>query len=186
MGYHRAGFNIVGIDREPKRHYPFPFIQADALNPPVDLAAFDAIHASPPCQAHSVTTGYLGDRGHADLIPATRDLLQATGLPYIIENVPGANTLAPDVMLCGTMFGLLVRRHRYFETSGVGFSLVPPCQHKDADLAFAKANPQLEQPHSEWAYSEAMGIDWGTARENRQAIPPAYAEYLGRQLMEQL
>jgi DNA (cytosine-5)-methyltransferase 1 len=153
MGYHRAGFDVVGVDINPQPHYPFPFILGDALEVLRRLIAgeaiqasdsksytlddFAVIHASPPCQVHSTMTKRWGQdvvQGHVDLIPATRAILKATGKPYIIENVEGARSkLICPVMLCGTMFGLgsmgaQLRRHRYFECSFF-VGLTPPCQH---------------------------------------------------------
>lgn len=124
MGYARAGFEVVGVDSEPQPRYPFEFVRADAMTYP--LGGFDAVHASPPCQAFSITRSLWKDREHPELIEATRDRLREWGGVYVIENVPGAPLLQP-VLLCGSMFGLHVRRHRLFE-SPVSF-LVPSCQH---------------------------------------------------------
>lgn len=107
MGYHQAGFDVVGVDVRPQPKYPFEFIQADCLT--LDrgfVAGFDAVHASPPCQAHSSISNVSGNQhNHIDLIPQTRELLLAIDRPFVMENVPGAPLLNP-FMLCGTMFGL--------------------------------------------------------------------------------
>jgi len=136
-GFNQAGFDVVGVDIAPQPHYPFTFIQADALEFLAQYAQdFDYIHASPPCQAHSaMTKGRWKDRlgNHPQLIEPTRELLIKSGKPYDIENVPGAPLINP-IILCGTMFGLAtkggsqLRRHRLFETNwDVG--LLPPCKH---------------------------------------------------------
>jgi DNA (cytosine-5)-methyltransferase 1 len=122
-GYARAGFDVVGVDLNPQPRYPFEFHQADALTFPLD--GFDAIHASPPCQAYStMRRGLWKDREHPDLIAPIRDRLIGADVPYVIENVEGARRLLVNpVLLCGTMFGLgtkegnQLRRHRYFECS---------------------------------------------------------------------
>lgn len=142
MGYHRAGFDVVGVDIKPQKHYPFEFIQADALEYlAVHGHEFDAIHASPPCQAHSIMRkGRWQDREHPDLISAVRELLTLSGKPYVIENVEGARgALLEPIMLCGTMFGLQtadgaqVRRHRLFEVFDRGPLLIlsPACNHNN-------------------------------------------------------
>src|SRR5581483_312695 len=132
MGYYRAGFDVVGVDTKPQPHYPFRFIQADALEylrlGPISWYA--AVHASPPCQAHTSLRGMWNAKEHVDLIPPTRELLRKTGLPYVIENVPGA-PMDAQVMLCGSAFGLGIpgaqlRRHRLFELSGF-WMMSPPC-----------------------------------------------------------
>lgn len=186
MGYHRAGFDVVGVDKEAQPHYPFTFEQGDAL---VMLQTswvhqFDAIHASPPCQAFSVATQHA--RGnHDDLLTPTRMLLECVGLPWVIENVPGAPMRA-DYRLCGCMFGLgRLQRQRWFETSWRGFDLRPPCNHTQPAITITtKGQPNRTGYAAEAA--EAMGIDWMTMRERGLAIPPAYAEHIGRQLLEHL
>jgi DNA (cytosine-5)-methyltransferase 1 len=185
-GYHRAGFDIVGIDNRPQPHYPYEFHQADALEYPLD--GFDAIHASPPCQAYSILGNFaLGD--YPDLYNATRERLTATGRPWIIENVPGA-PYRQGVTLCGSMFGLGVRRHRNFEASWLMLS--PGCTHRDQGPTLTVCGhpggvEALRRPAGtadQWR--TAMGIDWMTAREITQAIPPAYTEHIGAQLLAHL
>jgi len=188
MGYHRAGFEVVGVDVAPQPNYPFEFHQADALTFPLD--GFDAIHASPPCQAF---TAYrrrgqgVGDN-YPDLIATTRARLVIAGRPWVIENVPGAPLVAP-FRLCGSSFGLDVRRHRYFESS---LSLLsPPCDHGWQTPRFRQATNRsnLRRTVEVGVYRiplkvqrEAMGIDWMTLPELSQAIPPAYTAWLGGQL----
>jgi DNA (cytosine-5)-methyltransferase 1 len=187
MGYHRAGFTeIVGVDIAPQPNYPFEFIQADALEPPVDLAGFDLIHASPPCQAFTVARTIQG-REHPNLIPETRAMLDEVGVPYIIENVPGA-PIRTDVLLCGSMFGLQsrhgrLRRHRLFELSYPGPILVPPHQHWGKTISVFGHGGHVYHGVDNWR--EVMGIDWMTRDELSEAIPPAYTEYLGRQFIDQ-
>lgn len=212
VGYHRAGFDVVGVDLAPQPRYPFAFIQADVLS--LDqrfIRSFDAIHASPPCQAHTAMKSMHNAREHLDLVPQTRAMLEASGRPWIMENVVGAPLLDP-VLLCGTMFGLGVddaelRRHRLFETS-FDVPLRLQCQHgarstigvygghvrnrtrartigiygkgaRDSVRKFDKGVPDFTADQGR----EAMGIDWMTLSELSQAIPPAYTEHLGRQLM---
>lgn len=133
VGYHRAGFDVVGVDNRPMPRYPYEFVQADALDVLADtefLAGFDVIHASPPCQAYSNSTIGLRATGreYPDLVATTRGLLQANGHPWVIENVPGA-PIRPNYKLCGCQFGLDLRRERWFETSWHGYQLLPPCNH---------------------------------------------------------
>jgi DNA (cytosine-5)-methyltransferase 1 len=192
MGLHRAGFDVVGVDMEPQPHYPFAFLQADALE--ISFHGFDLVWASPPCQAF---TAYKRRPGHvaarANLIPAVRDKLRSAGVPHIIENVGGAPLEAP-LMLCGSMFGLDVRRHRYFETS---FSpgLAPSCNHGAQAPRFAPAtnrsNLRRTVEVGVWripleVQQRAMGIDWMPLEQLSQAIPPAYAEWLGRVALEHI
>lgn len=201
MGYHQAGFEVVGVDKEPQPNYPFEFIQADALEWlwTHSLQRFDAIHASPPCQKHSTVSGR-SKKGrkdeYPDLIDGLRWYLVFKGLPYIIENVIGA-PLKDPVMLCGSSFGLDLRRHRLFESS------LPlegkPCDHSwqtprfqslDASMAKAGRLASVVGVHGNCNYAgeaelrcKAMGIDWMTQKELTQAIPPAYTEFLGKQLI---
>jgi DNA (cytosine-5)-methyltransferase 1 len=187
MGYARAGFEVVGIDIEPQPDYPFTFIQADALTFP--LAGFDAYHASPTCKGFSQAAWFHHSQDrHANLIPALRSRLAATGKPYIIENVAGA-PLRKHLMLCGEMFGLDVVRHRYFESN---IRFVQPRHRRHVKPTGKPGAIPAEGQH--WcigghfghkeAAARAMGIDWMTRRDDiAQAIPPPYTEYLGRQLL---
>lgn len=193
MGYHRAGFEVVGVDNKPQKHYPFKFIQADAL----DYVAghghkYDAIHASPPCQKHSsITKTSNAQDTHVDLIPHTRYWLEALGKPYVIENVPGARkALRNPFMLCGTMFGLYVVRHRYFELNWELYFAPATCNHwlkvvkhgrrPKRFKEFAAISGHLSDiRYSRWA----MGILWMVGSELKEAIPPAYTEFIGQQLM---
>ena len=176
MGYHRAGFDVVGVDINPQPHYPFTFHQGDAMTWPLD--GFDAIHASPPCQHYAAVTRWRGSRDdHPDLLPAIRDRLDATGLPWVIENVPGAPMRA-DLVLCGSAFGLTVRRHRWFESNAGLFTMQHPCRHGRDLLAFMHKG--------ERAYADALGCPWMGAHEAREAIPPAYTEHIGAQLLDHL
>jgi DNA (cytosine-5)-methyltransferase 1 len=174
MGYYLAGFDVTGVDIRPQPNYPFPFHQADALTFPLD--GFDLIHASWPCERYARVTAWRGTRdAHPDLLAAGRERLQAAGTPWVIENVPEAAALGllrPDYLLCGSAFGLNVRRHRIFETSwGWAGDLVPPCWHHKGLLAF--------EHKRERAYADAMGCTWMTAAEARKAVPPAYSEWIG-------
>lgn len=175
MGYHRAGFEVEGVDIEPQPNYPFTFHQMDALEflDTQDLSRFDVIHASPPCQAHS-QLNRINRREYLDLIEPVRERLVWIGKPYVIENVQGA-PLRDPIMLCGTMFGLKVFRHRLFESNV--FLLQPMNGYIQVT---GTGNFRLEEGR------KAMGIDWMKKRELTQAIPPAYTEFIGRQLIQQL
>ena len=219
MGYARAGFEVIGVDIEPQKHYPFEFVRAEALSYALSNGwKFDAIHASPPCQAHSVITP---DKSkHVDLIPHTRFVLKTLGVPYVIENVPGARkALHNPIMLCGRDFDLKVYRHRYFESN---VPLSPPCPHlphhdntpraghgvsSKGFISVTSGGNSLkvgvDKRHRGGTYGMnaegfvsvtghisgidycrmAMGIDWMTSAELVQAIPPAYTEHIGQQLM---
>lgn len=143
MGYHQAGFEVVGVDIKPQPRYPFEFVQADALEYIADHGPeFDVIHASPPCQIHStMTKGRWKNRldSHTNLIPDVRKILKRTGKPYIIENVEGARSwMQCPVLICGTMFNLRARngaqlwRHRYFETMPALLLAPFTCRHEKA------------------------------------------------------
>ncbi len=184
MGYSRAGFDVVGVDIAPQPRYPFRFFQADALEYVAEHGhEYDCIAASPPCQAYSRATAWTGDRSsHPDLIGVTQAALRATGRPYVIENVQEARfLLRHPIMLCGTALGLRVRRHRYFETSFSMPLLQAPCGHRDDDYSFDHGGKQTEA-----VYRDAMGVGWMTVQESRQAIPPAFTELIGRQLLAAL
>ena len=208
MGLMRAGFDVVGVDSNPKRgrRYPATFVCGDALNPPVRLADFDFVWTSPPCQRFSASTPPTRVDSHPNLIPATRALLEAAGVPYVIENVPGAPIRA-DVVLTGAGFGLDVVRRRHFECADFAapFSLITEdvrrvdrgelaivtgggCQNpwrtrrqgiKWVDLP-EDMKRRLSARNCVAGWRAAMGIDWMTRDELAQAIPPAYAEYIGR------
>lgn len=193
-GYRRAGFDVTGVDILPQKNNPHRFIQADAIEFAIEHGReFDAIHASPPCQAYTQSALSQRNAGkvYPDLLAATRDALNATGLPWIIENVPGA-PMRPDFKLCGCQFGLKLRRERWFETSWNGFSLFPSCHHPFPVVSVVGhgtpswVREQLGYNPTIHHYREAMGIDWMNRNELSQAIPPAYTEYLGRELMKTL
>lgn len=173
-GYQRTGFYVVGVDLKAQPNYcGDEFYQADALMFPLD--DFDAVHASPPCQGYANVTLWRGSQNdHPKHLEEVRARLIQSGLPWVIENVR-TKALRPCIVLCGSMFGLSIRRHRGFETSWGGYELVPPCQHRSTDLAFMHKG--------ERAYADAMGCDWMTAVEAREAIPPAYTEFMGQRLM---
>lgn len=195
MGYHRAGFDVVGVDINPQPNYPFEFHQADALEFAQEHGReFDVIHASPPCQAGcTLTAGTNRGRNYPQLIPNTRTILAATGRPTIIENVAGA-PIRKDLMLCGEMFGLGVLRHRFFELSG--WTTTPPTHRKHRGRVAGMRHGQwYEGPYfavygegggkgtvAQW--QQAMGITWTDVRkEIAEAIPPAYTEFLGTALL---
>ena len=191
MGYDLAGFEVTGVDINPQPKYPFYFIQGGALEyVKAHGRHYDAIHASPPCQGYSHLTPKQNRGNHNRIISAVRDMLKWTGNPYVIENVAGARKeLVNPVMLCGSMFGLRTQRHRFFETSfpvvGVG-----QCDHSILPLLVttaSKASRQKRlalgmQPKTVKNASEAYGIDWMGFKELKEAIPPAYTEFIGRQL----
>lgn len=204
VGYHRAGFDVVGVGCEWQLNYPFSYVQDDALEflgryvalkEVWPRTAYGAIHASPPCQPYSSTKS-LHDAEYAALIPEVRSLLQATGLPYVIENVVGAPLVNP-VKLCGSSFGLGVRRHRLFETNFPVMSV--PCAHWDQpepiDVTGGGpskkprtdgAGGRSRKPRNLAQAREAMGIDWMSRSELNEAIPPTFTEYVGRALLEAL
>ena len=193
MGYHRAGFEVVGVDIKPQKHYPFEFHQADALVYP--LEGFDAIHASPPCQHYSLATrAHPGLRDkYPDLVAVIRGKLGGTNKPFVIENVPQAPLLNP-LMLCGTMFGLRVKRHRLFECRPPIYFPSASCSCGNAKTkvgyhvqpSFARGARLLTVAGDNYCAEDgriAMGIDWMTRKELSQAIPPAYTEFIGKQLL---
>jgi DNA (cytosine-5)-methyltransferase 1 len=232
VGYHRAGFDVVGVDIAPQPHYPFEFHQADAMTFPLDgydavhvvggqdapligrrdtkssreiseifelqraaFGQFDAIHASPPCQQFSQMSKCRPGLAatYPDLINPTRQRLRSAGIPYVIENVVGAPLVNP-IMICGTGLGMTLQRHRLFESNVVMWSV--GCHHGrnrwNPDYGHATGRKRRRVPViGEWRIrkelqDEAMGIDWMTLPELSEAIPPAYTEHIGRQLLEHL
>ncbi len=222
VGYHRAGFDVVGVDLSPQKDYPFEFVEEDALQCLSrmieggswnyrwgSLDTFDAIHASPPCQAYSVTKHSHG-REHPELVDPVRDLLNATTLPWVMENVVGAPLVEP-LELCGSQFGLrardrdgeilYLRRHRLFESNvfmfgpGVGCRCSEP-RAEGLRCGGVYGGGQTDRA-SAWGArggytpsgkvrKELMGIDWMTDKALCQAIPPAYTEFIGQQLLAHL
>lgn len=196
MGLHRAGFDVVGIDHRKQPRYPFPFILADALAPPVRLEDFDLVWASPPCQAHSVITRCRRGRAaqHLDLIPATRAMVERSGRLYVIENVPGA-PLRAAFSLTGDMFDLLTYRRRLFETNF--FVLTPkpgrrfgPGTRPESVTVCGSTGGRSRRDRRENGgivrWRKAMGIDWMSAVGLAQAVPPAYSEHIARHALEEL
>ena len=192
MGYHRAGFEVVGVDIAPQKHYPFEFHQADALTYPLD--GFDVIHASPPCQAYSLASLYHRQQGkqYVDLVDETRRRLIESRTPWVMENVMKAPLRSP-LMLCGSMFGLLVQRHRLFESPWLNTTLSPfSCRHDYIPFTVCgKGTPSWQRKRTGRNQSvdecrAAMGINWMTRAELSQAIPPAYTEWIGVQLLAAL
>lgn len=196
-GYHRAGFEVVGVDIEPQPHYPFEFHQADAMVFPLD--GFDAIHASPPCHDKTTLRHISGDDGTGWILAATINRLDASGLPYVVENVVGARADMGDrwVSLCGASFGLRthtnqhgdvwLKRHRLF-ASNVGL-LVPECRCRGKRIigVYGHGDGGGRGWKGSFVNRKAvMGIDWMTRAELSQAIPPAYTEWIGQQLMEHI
>lgn len=220
VGYHRAGFDVFGVDISPQPNYPFPFWRGDVFEAMRLLAdggrvAFtrgdetfhlgagdvDAYAASPPCQAHSTLTKGNVARGiglgHVDLVGETRRALQATGRPYVIENVQSA-PVREDVKLCGLMFNLRVFRHRIFEAGGVRLEAPEHPSHRghrvagwrhgvkhEGDMVAVYGNGGGKGSVAEW--QEAMGIHHTSSKsELSEAIPPAYTEHIGKQLIEHI
>lgn len=194
VGYARAGFEVTGIDIKNQKRYPFTFIKADVLEVLKDkdfLAQFDVLAGSPPCQTHSITQHLRNAQGKStdkiDLIPQTREAFVKSGKPYIIENVPGAPLIDP-ILMCGSYFGLKVRRHRLFE-SNIKL-LGTTCNHKNQGKPIGIYGSMRDEipggGHTAKSIEEArdaMGIDWMIWGELVEAIPPVYTEFLGKQVI---
>jgi hypothetical protein len=192
MGYAKAGYEVVGMDIKHGKRYPFKYIRRDVMTlRPEDLDGFDLIHASPPCQTYSVTKHLRVAQGKTtskqDLLAQVRSLLVVTEIPYVIENVKGAPLIDP-VQLCGSAFGLKVRRHRLFESSmelrGTD------CHHKEQGKPVGIYGSMRDEipggGHTAKTMDEAreaMGIDWMIWGELVEAIPPAYTHYIGQQIL---
>jgi len=203
VGYHRAGFKVVGVDHLPQPRYPFEFHQADAFEYVREHGhKFDAIHAGPPCQKYTgmrrITLSRFGHAPeHPDLIAATREALQATGQVYVIENVQGS-PLQTQIILCGASLGLPhIARHRHFESNVLLFA--PKCTHRSNEYTIGVYGARPDGRRVSYRHhrlcrvanslEEAqieMGIDWMIWSEITQAIPPVYTEYIGKQLITYL
>ena len=212
-GYAAAGFRVIGMDINPQPHYPYRFLQRDAMEVLAELAAGNEvridgdtlvstgdiamIHASPPCQAYTrlralAESSANTPRDYPDMLSAVQSVLDKIALPYIIENVQGA-PLRNAGMLCGTMFGLRVFRHRYFESNILLF-FPSHRRHPDGSTthvqygfsSFANGATHIGVYGKGFCAADArlaMAIGWMTGAELSQAIPPAYTAYLGRQMM---
>lgn len=195
VGYHRAGFDVIGVDINPQPRYPFDFAQWDVMEPGIRSLMWServaAVHASPPCQGYSAMSN--SRPGLADdyprLIEPVRELLQATGLPYVIENVPGAKAHMRDpITLCGQMFGLELYRHRLVESN----VWIEQPEHPAHVMPASKAGHW--KPGTVMSVAghvspiakarEVMGIDWMTRDELAESIPPAFTEHVGRYLID--
>lgn len=195
VGYHRAGFDVVGVDLMQQHAYPFEFHRGDALTFPLD--GFDAVHASPPCKRFTVAGAV--DRGttlklfdpHDDLLTPTLERLGRLTVPWVVENVPGA-PMPGAVVYCGSSFGLRVRRHRLF-VSNRALS-APPCDHRGQGQpvgvygnggAWTRTAPGgggVKVAGADAAL--ALGVDWTEHQPTlSQMIPPAYTEHIGRQII---
>jgi DNA (cytosine-5)-methyltransferase 1 len=193
-GYADAGFKVTGIDIKKQKRYPYTFIQADCLELMQDLdflRSFDAIAASPPCQTHSRTKHLRDAQGKGtdkvDLIPQTREKLIESGVPYIIENVPGAPLIKP-IQMCGSSFGLKVRRHRLFESNLPLIGSV--CNHKSQGKPVGIYGSMRDEipkgGHTAKSIEEAreaMGVDWMLWGDLVEAIPPRYTYEIGKQVI---
>jgi DNA (cytosine-5)-methyltransferase 1 len=218
MGYHRAGFDVIGVDIEPHPEYPFEFHQADAMQvleyiadraEPWEHAPYPAaIHASPPCEFATTMSARWRKRGgtvadtHANLLTPTLEILRGLGVPFVVENVPGAKRyMRPTLLLHGGMFGLGVHRPRFFESSEL--ILAPYARATEKPVGVYGDHPQhhystrqngdMKGKRSEFRRArtidearELMGMPWADWDGCRKAIPPAYTEYIGRQLVEHL
>jgi len=194
MGYYLAGLNVVGVDIDPQPRYPFGFVQADAVQYIAEHGhEFDFIHASPPCQGYS-DAQVLQGRDHPMLIAPTRDALNATGRPWVIENVPGARGhLLDPVLLCGLMFGHRTYRDRLFETGG-GLRLPQP-NHPRHDAPITKmGRPRREGEMAHYVGNfsgvqearDDLGVPWMNRDGIRESIPPSYARWIGQHAAEHI
>lgn len=195
MGYHNAGFEVIGVDIAPQPNYPFEFVQGDAIEYVMKHGSvFDAIHASPPCQSQTaLTKGTNKGKVYPDLIPQTQRELGRLSVPTVIENVSGSS-IRKDMYLCGEMFGLAVLRHRYFEIDNCEVVAPPHPKHRGR-VAGYRHGVWYEGPYfavygtgggkgrlADW--QRAMEMPWAKHKwEIAEAIPPAYTEYIGKQLM---
>ena len=197
-GYHRAGFDVIGVDIDPQPNYPFLFCQADVLTLTADdLAPYDAIHASPPCQSYSTMSNRYGSK-EPELIEQTRTLLIGSGLPYVIENVTGARShMQSPMMVHGGQLGMSVYRPRLFESNIIltpaPYAPVPKNptavygrQPGNGRLLWTRRDGSQLRAATLSEAREAMGMPWASWNGCREAIPPAYTEFIGRQLLDQI
>ena len=192
VGYARAGFEVTGIDLKHGKRYPYDYIRGDVMNlTPKDLLEFDVIHASPPCQIYSITQHLRNAQGKTtkklDLLEPVRKLLIESGKAYIIENVKGAPLINP-VQLCGSSFGLSVRRHRLFESNLALKGSI--CNHTTRPVGvYGSLNDEIPKGGKTAENIDearnAMGIQWALWGELVEAIPPSYTEFIGRQIWQQ-
>jgi DNA (cytosine-5)-methyltransferase 1 len=197
VGYHQAGFEVHGVDLKHGKRYPFTYLRVDVLDVFRDeeyINQFDVIHASPPCQTHSITKHLRNAQGKStskiDLIPETREALIASGKPYIIENVPGSPLINP-IQLCGSSFGLKVRRHRLFESNMPLIGSI--CDHKAQGRpigVYGSLNDEIPKGGKTASTigeaRKAMDMNWAIWSELVEAIPPAFTKYLGDQIWKQV
>jgi len=206
-GYHASGFDVIGVDIVPQPLYPFAFSQGDVMHllqclvdsgrPTIHGRRIDAIHASPPCQSYSTMSNRFGS-DEPELIDGVRDMLRATGKPYVIENVTGARSaMQSPIMIHGGELGMTVYRPRLFESNVI---LTPPPKAPVPKNPVAVYGRQPGNGRLLWTRNDgselraatldearvAMGMPWASWNGCREAIPPAYAEFIGRQLIEQL
>lgn len=207
VGYHRAGFDVVGVDVNDQPRYPFAFERGDAFvmgrklleggwsdDDRWPLRRFAAVHASPPCQRYTIAQSAARNAdAHPDLIPQTRALLEGSALPYVIENVPGAPLRHP-IRLCGSSFALTrIRRHRLFESNvelrwlacnhRILHDTLSVTGHNEGGGARHRGGTKRGEHWGAAAKRDAMGVPWMNRDELREAIPPAFTEYIGRQLL---
>jgi DNA (cytosine-5)-methyltransferase 1 len=192
VGYARAGFDVTGLDIKHGKRYPYKYLRMSIEHVTVEmLNKYDVVHASPPCQTFSITQNLRNAQGKTtskqDWLPFTRDLLQAWGGKYIIENVPGAPLINP-VLVCGSAFNLKVRRHRLFESNMDLQGTI--CDHKSQGRPVGIYGSMRDEipgggrtAHTTQEANDAMGIDWMIWTELVESIPPTYTEYLGKQVM---
>lgn len=182
-----AGYDVTGYDINPQPRYPGRFIQGDAfdvLNG--DLSQYDLIWASPKCQAHSRLTPTEHKGNHEIQLPTVLEILRAQNTPYIVENVEGTQIYMQNpIFLCGTMFGLNIWRHRWFEIGNVDtFFMLPPCNHSGIPVLISgspRRNGSRKEPSTE-ERRQAMQTPWMTRKDMDQAIPPAYSKFLAEQI----
>lgn len=194
MGLHLAGYEVTGVDIRPQPRYPFRFVQDDAMawlrGEREPIATYDLIWASPPCQFYSELVPLAYREMHPNLLPDVLPLLRALPIPYICENVSGARRFFQSpIVLCGSMFGLPIQRHRWFEVSPEPFFLLPPCNHSEPPVLVSgrgmrKVDGKRRHENTKSEKAVAMGIDWMLVEELEEAIPPAYSRFLAERVLE--